>query len=220
MAALPELVASAARTMAQQFPGDGTLGAGGDARWQPLREILQFFTGRLLEAIGNEGELEALMTGMQSLKACVEHACRADWSEATDTSTALSTARAIQRRDPLVPSKSQPLLADEELSAVSKMLLRTLAESIQRRAVARAEAQTDEDYDEDQEEKDAERGVEEEELHFNISEVLGSLLKTHGARFLPMIAEDWAPKLADLSHEVCLLADRKLASYIWCDVLE
>jgi hypothetical protein len=50
--------------------------------------------------------------------------------------------------------------------------------------------------------------------------VLGSLLKTHGVGFLPMVAADWIPKLGDLGREACLLTDRKLASYIFCDLLE
>ncbi len=86
--------------------------------------------------------------------------------------------------------------------------------------MARAEAITDEDYDEEQQIADLAKGAEEEELQFNISECLGSILKTHGARFLPMLAATWLPKLRDMSHEACRLGDRKLAAYIYCDLLE
>ena len=132
----------------------------------------------------------------------------------------MATARALQARTPLVPSTSMALLGESEMGKASKSLLRALAESIQRRAVARAEAQTDEDYDQEQADQDAMRGKEEEELQFNISEVLGSILKTHGGRFLPAMTEDWLPRMAELSHEACLIADRKLAAFIFCDVLE
>ncbi len=57
-------------------------------------------------------------------------------------------------------------------------------------------------------------------MQFNISEVIGAFLKTHGVRFLPCIVTDWMPRLQDMSHEACLLTDRKLASYIFCDVIE
>ncbi len=60
----------------------------------------------------------------------------------------------------------------------------------------------------------------EEELQFNMSEVLGALIKTHGVSFLPQISEHWLPRLTEMSHEACLVTDRKLASYIFCDVIE
>jgi len=169
MAALPELVASVAQTLA--------LHATGEARWQPLKDLLQFFVGQLLEALENEGELELLMTAMQSLKACIENACRGDWSaEAAPPvggsgASATATARALLRRAPLVPGTSQALLGEAELGACSTTLLRCLAESVQRRAIARAEATLDEDYDEEQAEADGQKGTAEEELQFNISEV-------------------------------------------------
>ena len=35
-----------------------------------------------------------------------------------------------------------------------------------------------------------------------------------------MLAKDWVPNLTLLADEACLLEDRKLAAYIWCDVFE
>ena len=168
MAALPELVASVAQTVAT---------SDGEVRWVPLRDLLRYFVAQLLEATANEGEMEVLMTALQSLKACVENACRGDWSSLAappptgPAASATSTVRALQQRAPLVPSRSQALLSSEELGACSSALARALAESVQRRAVARAEAAVDEDYDEEQRDHDQLQGAQESELQFNISEV-------------------------------------------------
>jgi hypothetical protein len=166
--------------------------------------------GRLLEALVSEGEMEVLMTAMQSIKQTVENACRADWS----------FVAAGLARPPLLPAACRPLLLAAELQATSTALLRCLAESVQRRAVARAEATTDEDYDEEQAETDARNSSAEEELQFNISECLGALFKTHGGAFLPIFAAEWLPRLHDMSDTACFLADRKLAAYVFCDALE
>lgn len=190
--------------MALSFPQDD------DQRWSPLSQILAFFLSRLIEAIEAESDLSILMIVMQALKMCIENACRCDWARPDEHS----------RRPHLVPSSSRPLIEAPAMAAVSTALLRALAESVQRRAVARAEAQTDEDYDEEQAERDKGKGGEEEELQFNISEVLGAILKTHGALFLPQLAADWLPRLCDFSHDECLLCDRKLAAYVFCDLLE
>lgn len=95
------------------------------------------------------------MTCLQAMRACIENACRADWS---------LVAEGSPRRHPLVPATAQPLLLDADMGAVAGALLRCLAESFQRRAVLRAEAQTDEDYDEEQGDEDKRKGSEEEEL--------------------------------------------------------
>jgi len=203
MAALPELMSCSSQALERQAGQT-------DARWQPVRELLAFFLARLLEALVNEGEMEVLLTAMQSIKQCVENACRADWSFAT---SGLS-------RSPLVPAACRPLLLQEELEATSSALLRCLAESIQRRATARAEAVTDEDYDEEQAEADQRNLSSEEELQFNISECLGALFKTHGSAFLPIFMAEWLPRLRDMSDASCFLPDRKLSAFIYCDALE
>jgi len=206
MAAMPELVSCAAQALAPQPP---------EARWTALGEMLHFFVSKLIEALEKEGEMEALMTAMQSLKACVENACRVDWSSQPAAPGGLKASR-----PPLVPSTCQVLLSEASMTTTSTRLLQCLAESIQRRAVARAEAATDEDYDEEQREADALKGGEEEELQFNMSEVLGALLKTHGQAFLPQLSREWMPRLSEMSNEACLVTDRKLASYIFCDAIE
>jgi len=86
--------------------------------------------------------------------------------------------------------------------------------------VIRAEAATDEDYDEEQEAMDQLKGAEEEELQFNITQVIEAMVKTHGAAFLEVFARDWLSKLVEMSHEACLASDRKLANYIFCDIIE
>ena len=41
---------------------------------------MRYFCDQVLSALESESEIEILMTAMQSLKACVENACRIDWS--------------------------------------------------------------------------------------------------------------------------------------------
>ena len=47
--------------------------------------------------------------------------------------SALATFREQQRRKPLLPSTSQPLLGEDQMDRVSSILIKTLAASIQRR---------------------------------------------------------------------------------------
>ena len=47
---------------------------------RPLGDILRYLCDQVLSALESESEIEILMTAMQSLKACVENACRIDWS--------------------------------------------------------------------------------------------------------------------------------------------
>jgi importin-5 len=160
--------------------------------------------------------VESLMTSMQSLKMVIENACRVDWSHVLPQPTVPPTPRKH-----LTPQTSQQLLSEEDLFNIGTILIKSLAESVQRRAIARAEAITDEDYDAEQEEFDMMKGAEEEEIQFNIAELIGSILKTHGSLFLPvLIKTQWLDRLNDFSHEHSLLSDRKIAAYVFCDIVE
>lgn len=214
MAALPALVNSVAQNLALQSLTNPSMTQ--EERWQPLREILKFFFDKLLESFQEEGEMELLLTSMQALKMVIENACRKDWSHVLPQPTIPSTPS-----QPLTPETCQQLLNREELTSISTILIKSLAESVQRRALARAEAATDEDYDQEQEEFDMMKGAEEEEVQFNIAELIGSILKTHGSQFLPILVETkWFERLNDFSQEHSLLSDRKIAAYIYCDVIE
>lgn len=196
-----------------------------EARFHPLQQILYHFLQNLLEAVKQESTLELIMTGMQALKQCLENACRLDWSPEAAPSVAVAGSESasklmLKRRSPLKPSTSHPLLNADIMAQIAKRIMICFNESIQRRAVRSAEAQTDEDYDEEEEERDAMMGAEEEELQFNLSEVLGSIFKTHGEAFIPVFSELWMEKIVQLSQPQCIATDRKFAAYVICDLLE
>lgn len=95
-----------------------------------------------------------------------------------------------------------------------------LRESIQRRSVLRAEAQISGGIDEDDEAEEELYMHESLELHFVLSEVLGSLFKSHGPIFYSTYLNSWHEIVLELSQLHCLKEDQQFALYIACDVIE
>lgn len=84
----------------------------------------------------------------------------------------------------------------------------------------RAEAQISGGADED-DAVDEELFLQESlELHFNISEVIGSILRTHGSDYLATYMNQWNEIITDLSRPYCIKEDRQFSLYVVSDVVE
>jgi len=58
------------------------------------------------------------------------------------------------------------------------------------------------------------------ELHYNISDVIGAIVRTHGSDYMEIYLKDWNPIVTDLSRSYCAKEDRQFALYIISDILE
>ncbi|TMW59136.1 hypothetical protein Poli38472_007281 [Pythium oligandrum] len=176
---------------------------------QTIKQMVDFALGRLVHALTSEPELDLVMTIMQSMKHCIDHA---------------------QASHPHV------VLNDAQLREVVQALLLVLADSFQRRAIKRAERSIahgeefegedgivyedvavptgDADSDDDESENV------EQEVQFLMADCIGHLAKTHGAAFFPVFQGLVWEKIVELSAAHCLPEDRKLALYVLDDVLE
>lgn len=74
----------------------------------------------------------------------------------------------------------------------------------------------------DEEDADDERILMNEslELHFNVSELIGAVFKTHGHLFLPVYMSEMNDVITEMSHAHCLREDRQFAFYVVSDVIE
>ena len=98
---------------------------------------------------------------------------------------------------------------------------------MQRRAVARAESQLDQysnevDVIEDDEIIDIENEdvMNSSELHYNIADLIGTILKTHKTDFYHIYMSQWHEIVMNLSHPYCLKEDRLFAFYIISDMFD
>lgn len=114
-----------------------------------------------------------------------------------------------------------PLLRAPMLHALTQTLLRVRQEAIQRRAVRAAERKVQaEDLDEEALERMEEMDHDDGEIVRNSVDVIGTLIKTHRAAYMPVysslvaeVAEGWADPR-------CLAFDRRIAIFLFDDVLE
>jgi hypothetical protein len=58
------------------------------------------------------------------------------------------------------------------------------------------------------------------ELHYNVSELIGAVFKTHGSLFLPVYLSEMSDIITEMSHVHCLREDRQFAFYVVSDVIE
>ena len=58
------------------------------------------------------------------------------------------------------------------------------------------------------------------ELHYNIAELLGTILRTHCFAFLPIFRRDWDELMLSMTHEYCLREDRQFGYFIISDLIE
>ena len=195
LVAVPELVRSAATA------------AGGDRNG--LKAISDFLLGSLLTSVETEGVIELIMTGLQAVKMTL-HYSSIDWTKVASYS-----------EPPLpLPATSIEIYTPAQLASVSKTVKIVLRDSIQRRAVLRAEAQLGGCRDDD--DADDERAFLEEsmELHLNVAEVLGMLMRTHSSSYFSAFVEEWREMTLEMARDICLLEDRKFALFVICDALE
>lgn len=91
---------------------------------------------------------------------------------------------------------------------------------MQRRAVLRAEAQVAGGADEDDIDDEKAFMAESMELHFNLSEIIGAIFRTHGESYFPVYLRSMHESVMEMSNAHCLNEDRRFAFYIMSDVLE
>ena len=58
------------------------------------------------------------------------------------------------------------------------------------------------------------------QLHYNVAELVGAVLRTHGEAYLPVYQEHWHETLREMSHPYCLKEDRNIAFFVFSDVVE
>ncbi|KAJ8604211.1 hypothetical protein CTAYLR_009778 [Chrysophaeum taylorii] len=187
------------------------------------RAAAVFAVGALLEAVGTEDERDPRLAALQALRATIEDACRVVgvYEDAAIASSGMNRRRKNTTRVE-TPRECVPLLYGTPVFAAAfRKLLETLQASIQRRAVRLASAKVDVDYDDEQADEDAAERAHDEELLYNLAEVVGSLLRTHGVAALDaFFATGWSDRVRDMAHVNCVEADRQFAAYVIADLFE
>lgn len=223
--ALPSLVACVAM---REHDYARAAGAASHPNWcyEPAetRAAALFATNALLQAIDSELDRDPRLAALQALRATIEAASRivGVYVDDEDNSTAGGRRRHRNLSRVETPSDCVPLfLGTPVLAAVVAAMRKTLQAALQRRAVRRASATVNVDYDEDDELFDISMNRDEEELQYNVGEVLGSLLRTHGAAVLDAFhTAGWVDRIRDMADERCVEADRKFAVYVIADIFE
>jgi hypothetical protein len=74
----------------------------------------------------------------------------------------------------------------------------------------------------DEEDADDERNFLDEsfELHYNVAEVVGILLRTHGDSYTPVYMQSMHDSITQMSNPYCIKEDRQVAFFVICDVIE
>ncbi|CAM9482473.1 unnamed protein product [Choristocarpus tenellus] len=201
MAGLPELVRSCGKAAAMQ---------GSDLELSGVRQLLEFFLGRLMESLEQETCVELLMTAVQAVKRCVQYAC-VRWENHT---------KGMGDPEPTLPESCRPVLNKAQMDLLVTNGLHCLGQSFRRRAIRRAEATASEDWDEVEDQRAAEAEKEETELHVNLAELFGCLLQTHGDGFLPTYVELLLPHFLEMAQPDSVPSDRKVAVHMLDQVLE
>jgi hypothetical protein len=193
---LPELVRATAKATA--MTGDQT----------HLIAIFSYLFGILVDAVKGEASLDLIMTGLQALKSSIEAACT-DWANSTPSAASLT------------PSSSVHLMSGAQMEALSLMTREVLRDSMQRRAVMRAEARVSGPGLEEEDVEDEALFMSSSlELHFNISELISAVMRTHGAIYMPVFTAHWQEAVEAMLHPNCLREDRQFAVFLICDMLE
>lgn len=181
----------------------------------PLTQFLQCVLGEVIETLQSEGVLEIIMTGLQVLRRTQQYSST-DWVRFLAGGYEYKDEEG-EREPVLTPSTCVPVLTAEQLGALSTCAKTALRDSLQRRAVMRAEA-TIHGKDEDDEDEEQDFMAFSMEMHFNVCEMVGSLLCTHSALFFPIYLSEWHPMVCDLVHPHCLKEDRVIACSLLADV--
>jgi len=176
-------------------------------------QVCDYSLGLLVDALQTESTIDLIITYLDSIKNCIFHACT-NWAT-LDEETANRTQLA-----PLTPEISLPFLSEEKMLTLIECTKSVLKESLQRRAVLRAEAQVSGGADEEDEADERDFMHETVELHHNIGEVIGAMLRTHSTAFMPCYMEHWHSLLENLTAPHCLKEDRQFSFSTICDVYE
>lgn len=197
MVAMPELVRSTAKATSP----DRTA----------LSALSEFVIGRLLNAVQSEGDLDLIMTGLQTIKQTLTYCCT-DWER----------MKPYDGREPPKPTPDAALaiLNGSQMQALLQCCIVVLRDSLQRRAVLRAEAQVAGGADEHDEADEAIFLQQSLELHYNIAELIGTIFRTHGDSFSSVFFEMFHENVTTMAHPQCLKEDRQFAYFIICDVIE
>lgn len=196
-ACLPELVRATAKATA------------------PSRDVLlsvnEFVIGKLLRFIETENTVDLIMTGIQSLRQVFVYAAT-NWESLWPYTVA-------EPPKP-VPATSLPFLNEEQMKAICDTGKIILRDSCQRRAVLRAEAQVTGVVDDDDLADERMNLYDSLELYYNISELLGTVFRTHGSRFYDVYRSMWHETVMTMAHPNCLVEDRQFAFFVISDILE
>lgn len=193
-----------------------------------------FAMNALLEAIAIEEERDPRIAALQALRATIECASRIvgvyerEHPEATEFGNETARIATESRKTKNAARVETPfeciptLYGTPVVAKVLDRLYDALQACIQRRAVRLASAKVDVDFDDELAAQEASRKADDEELQYNIAEVLGSLLRTHGVVGLDTIFSQnrWVERIRDMSHQNCLEADRKFAAFVIADLFE
>jgi hypothetical protein len=150
------------------------------------------------------------MTGIQSIKQLIYFACT-DWT---------LMDKSLRHPPPPNLTNSIKILNPAQMVSLSEFSRLILRDSIQRRAILRAEANINGIKDEEDEDDEKIFMVESSELHYNISELIGSIFRTHGVLFYPIYIEYWHQIISDCCHPYCLKEDKQFAFFVISEVVE
>lgn len=185
-----------------------------------LPDFIQYSLERLLTSISKEKNAEMIMMGMQTLKTFLLYSST-NWGYFIQSKALDKTDLFVVDEPPaLVPSKSIYALNSNQLLDISNTVKILLRESIQKRSIFYAEKKLLQDVDEDDLEDESCVLQESLELHFNISEVIGALLQSHGEVFFNVYLSTWHEMISELMLPHALKEDQQIAYYIISDVIE
>lgn len=182
-----------------------------------LQQTLAIIIDQVGQMMRREAVLELIMTGMQVLRKSLRVACT-DWTRLDQYELQADSDEADGNNAiVLTAHNSIPILSLDQLKAISACATGALRDSLQRRAVMRAEAQVHgQDADDDDDEQDFMAFT--LEMHYNVCELVGSMLYTHASLFAQVYLEEWHPIALNLVHPHCLKEDRVIACMLLADV--
>lgn len=195
--AMPELIRSIAKATSPDRNG--------------LMVLTDYVIGQLIKAIETESTIELIMTGLQALRYVFVYSC---------TNWELLRPFTITSPPKCTPENSITFLSLDQMRSITQCATIILRDSLQRRAVLRAEAQVTGHVDDDDIADEAIFQHESMELHFNIAELLGIILRTHGILFMEVFQEIWHDAVCTMAHLHCLKEDRQFAYFVISDVIE
>ena len=197
-----------------------------------LGTVSEYSIGLLITAVEKEGVLELIMTALQALKLVLSYTSQ-DWSVWAQKTAGVAGQvdpfgeKSIEEPPSPVPATSVRFLNAEQMVTLTQSAKVVLRDSLQRRAVLRAEAACGAGAGAGSAGRDDDDAADETmfmqdsmELHYNVAELIGAILRTHGDAFMPVYLEHWHETMTEMSHPYCLKEDRNIAFFVISDVIE